>query len=331
MGSFASLVSLICMMAVSGLHVGDKAPSLEGTMWLKGEGPVFQRQLTVVEFWTTWCSACQAEIPHMTRLQMCYGDQVAVVGLSGEPSSDIVRFLEKHGEEIAFRVGHVPSDLKEQYTERANGIPYAFLINKEGTVIWRGHPEDLDDILDKALAGSLDIERIKRISELEDALRETLKSNNSVIIGQAAGALLALDPANEKALRVRTVVSKRQKETTVYRAVYDRLDVESLSGDRADRLAWDLITEKELPYRYVGAALRLSTHAVKKEPENGRYANTYARVQYCLGNIEEAIAWEEKAVKLDPGEGDYEADLHYYMAVKALRDGAPRSGNRESP
>ncbi|MBW2127812.1 MAG: redoxin domain-containing protein [Deltaproteobacteria bacterium] len=321
MGTFSGLLSLIWLIGISALSVGDKAPSLEGTLWLQGQEVTFEKPYTVLEFWATWCPACRSEIPHLARIQSFYEDQVRVVGLSDEPSNDLARFLKGEGKEISYGVGKVTHEVRRRYMDGTPGVPYAFLVDKTRTVIWEGHPSDLDEVLDKALAGRLDIERVKRISSLEKALRETLKTNDMEIVAQAADALLALDPANERGLRVRTVVAKKQKDPAALRAMYDRLDPKILKGAKANRLARDLITEKELPFRYVGAALKLAARAVEMEPENGLFAHTYARVQYCLGNLDKAIAWERRALKLDPGEKKYRDDLDYYLSVKKLREG----------
>ena len=58
------------------LTVGDLAPAIDVTHWVKGKplkgfepGHVY-----VVEFWATWCAPCRAVIPHMSDLQEQYED-----------------------------------------------------------------------------------------------------------------------------------------------------------------------------------------------------------------------------------------------------------------
>lgn len=315
----ASILSLICLVNVSGLNIGDRAPALEDVLWIKGSAPVFEKQFTVVEVWATWCGVCRSETSHLTRLQQFYGNNVKIAGISDEPSSDIARYVKSMGEEIGYSIGKVSKELRDLYMKGVDGIPQAFLINPEGFVIWSGHPMDLDDVLDKALAGTLDIAKLKRIEGLEKNLKETLKTGNLDAIGQVADALLKEDPVHERALDVRGVVAKRRKDTAAYRAMYDRIDVPGLGGEKANRLAWKLVTEKDLPFRYLKAALDLTAHAVKREPENGTFAVTYARVQYCMGNIREAIKWQKKAIELDPFEPSFEAALQYYLEIEDLR------------
>ncbi|MFZ7110079.1 MAG: redoxin domain-containing protein [Desulfatiglandales bacterium] len=320
MGYLASLLSLVSMIGMLGLNVGDKAPALDGITWLKGEAPAFEKQYTVVEFWATWCGACRGEIPRLTRLQKFYEDSVAIVGLSDESQDKITQYLEQMGNSMDYGVGKVPKELREQYMKGVGGIPHAFMVNPEGVVIWSGHPRDLEEILEKALSGTLDVEKMRQIAGLERHLKETLNKGNLVNIGQAADALLSVDPSNERALRVQAVVARRQNDVAAFRIVYDRIDVKTLGSEKANRLAWSLVTEKDLAFRYMKAAMKLAAYSVKEEPDNGNYANTYARVQYCLGNLNEALKWQKKAVDLDPGEKSYKTTLQYYEEIRSLQD-----------
>lgn len=312
------MLPFIFLVAVSCLSVGEKAPLLEGTLWLKGGPPVYANQLTVLHFWATTCGACRAEIPHLKRLQAFYGDEIAVAGLSREPSSDIARYMRRAGQGPGFSIGKVPDTLWARFMEGRGAIPYAYLIDRNATILWRGPPVDLDEVIARALEGTLDITRTRRLSALEDALEQTLKGQDPSVIARAADAVLALDPANERALRVRTVIAKKEQDPAALQAVYDRIDPRELGPEKAARLAQSILEERDLAYRPVGAAFRLSAHAVKQRPENGRYAHTLARVQYALGKVEEAIRWEKRAIELDPGQRAFREALDYYLAVRSL-------------
>src|SRR5947208_1155637 len=67
-GLVTLLVASNCALAADAptLHVGDRAPGLSVSKWLKGE-PVTQFQpgkVYVVEFWATWRQPCIKSIPH---------------------------------------------------------------------------------------------------------------------------------------------------------------------------------------------------------------------------------------------------------------------------
>src|SRR6476661_706165 len=66
------------------LNLGDAAPPLVVSRWVKGEKfETFEPGKTyVVEFWATWCGPCRASIPHLTELARKYKDAgVRVVGV----------------------------------------------------------------------------------------------------------------------------------------------------------------------------------------------------------------------------------------------------------
>ncbi|MBX2904090.1 MAG: TlpA family protein disulfide reductase [Chitinophagales bacterium] len=42
----------------------------------------FRGKTTVIDFWATWCGPCKAEIPHWTKLEQQYGNQVNFVSVS---------------------------------------------------------------------------------------------------------------------------------------------------------------------------------------------------------------------------------------------------------
>src|SRR5688572_11521609 len=89
------------------LKVGDAAPALAPSKWVKGE-PIAKFEtgkIYVVEFWATWCGPCITSIPHITELQK-KNPSVAFIGMNcmeHEPSK-VAGFVEKMGEKMGYRV-----------------------------------------------------------------------------------------------------------------------------------------------------------------------------------------------------------------------------------
>ena len=142
----ASLALVLLISTASGLDVGATAPALTGVAWTKGAAPVFSSQYTIVEFWATWCPPCRTSIPHLSQLNTRYGDRLAVVGLSNEDAATVRAFVDQQGEAMNFNVGTADprSAVFQHYMGGVDGIPYAYLVDPTGVVVWAGDPMAID-------------------------------------------------------------------------------------------------------------------------------------------------------------------------------------------
>src|ERR1039458_3854917 len=122
----------------------------------------------VAAFWPTWCGPCRASIPHLNELSKKFKDQgVIAIGQDVWDQDDgVAAFVKKMGDQMTYRVA---LDDKSQETNgimavnwmkaaEQNGIPTAFVINKQGRIAWIGHPMGLDEkTLEEILADKFDI------------------------------------------------------------------------------------------------------------------------------------------------------------------------------
>ena len=143
------------------LMVGDPAPNLKISKWVKG-APVteFEKgKLYVVEFWATWCGPCLKSIPHLTDLAKKYKDKVDFVGVSvwEEDQKNVEPFVQTMGDKMSYNIAmdQLPSatasgndgEMANNWMKAAgqNGIPTAFIVDKDGKIAWIGHPMALED------------------------------------------------------------------------------------------------------------------------------------------------------------------------------------------
>ena len=131
------------------LSLGDQAPPL-ALNFVKGKPITIEEgkgsKVYVIEFWATWCGPCRESIPHLSELQEKYGHKgLVVVGITDESTSAVYPYVREMGSKMDYRVAIDKYNLTaKRYMEPFGliGIPYAFVVDKSGRLIWHGHPMD---------------------------------------------------------------------------------------------------------------------------------------------------------------------------------------------
>jgi peroxiredoxin len=308
------------------LEIGDKAPPLEVKEWVQGDPVVLAdgagKKVFVVEFWATWCPPCRESIPHLSKLAEKFKAQgLEVVGVSDEDVEKVREFA-KDGK---FKY-HVAVDKDRNtngvYMEGVNGIPHAFVVNKDGLVVWSGHPmAGLDGVIEKVLAGKFDVAKAKEAAQLRQAMQELFKSNDLDKIGEAADKLLAAAPDDQEGFRVKTLVLKNKKDEAGFKSFLTGL-VPKVNDDAAalNAIAWSLATDENLGWRDIGTAMKASKRAVElSQGKDAAILDTLARVYFEAGMVDQAVEQEKKALAIDAADEAMKKTLAYYQSCAEVR------------
>lgn len=162
-------------------EIGDPAAPLAIAEWVKGSPITLAeakgKKILVVEFWATWCPPCRTSIPHLTELQKKYRDKdVVFIGVTDESAAVVKPFVKKMGDQMDYAVAidkdrQTSAGYMQAYKQ--GGIPHAFIVDKAGRVVWQGHPmAALDKALDEVIAGTLDLDKVRKRSRAETMLQE---------------------------------------------------------------------------------------------------------------------------------------------------------------
>jgi thiol-disulfide isomerase/thioredoxin len=328
------------------IGLGDKAPALKPARWIKGE-PVRlgDGKVHVVEFWATWCGPCKVSIPHLTELQKKYKDRVTITGVSiwevrpgGEDTSyldQVAAFVEEMGERMDYRVAADGPEgtIATEWMQAAgqNGIPAAFVVGGDGTILWIGHPmADLEKVLDQVLDGTYDLaatkERIEReqrmereMEELIGPVRDAFQTGDHRKVVETIDAVLVKRPDLVSMLggpRFQAMVNYDVKAAQAYA---QRLAAETY-GDNPmalNNLAWTLVDpERKLEgVDYKGVVTIAERAAELTKHEDPNILDTLALAHFRAGNRAKAIELQEKAVELAAKDRSFDAEM-----LKELRE-----------
>ena len=101
----------------------------------------FKGKVLFLDFWATWCPPCVKEIPHFNELAKEYEDEGLVVfGVSVDKNGKkAVNKFEKNKMKINYPLALYDQDTYNKYQmylpeDRRGGIPFTFVIDREGNI-----------------------------------------------------------------------------------------------------------------------------------------------------------------------------------------------------
>jgi len=327
---------ITCLAAVTswGVGVGDKAPSLKGiTAWYNGEGadPTDGKHIYVVEFWATWCPPCRTFIPHLNELHKKFKDKgVVIASISNEEKRAVEPFMKKV--EMNYLVGVDPKNTTgDTNMDTVEGIPHAFIVNKEGVIVWDGHPMDgLDTVLADVVAGRWDSSKAadmakdrKKQEELQFRLMQALQEDEPDTALKLLDELAEVGDNSMEILMMKASLLAENGRGEEAKAAYRQMLADAgNSAESLNMLAWGMLT-MEPGQRDLGIALAAAEQASKlTEREDASVLDTLALAVYYLGDVDRATSIQEEALgKAGSDEKESLAStLAYYHSVQALRD-----------
>lgn len=201
--------TLLLPAKIHAAAIGDPAAPLNIATWVQGDpvdlAAVKGEKIVVVEFWATWCGPCRTSIPHLTELQKKFADRgVVFVGISDEDEATVRPFVSQMGGKMAYTVAidnnrQTSDGYMKAYGQ--NGIPCAFVVDREGRIAWVGHPmAELEATLEKfASAPVVESPEAKQRKEAQRKLREftelAARGEDFARLDRLAIELTALDKA----------------------------------------------------------------------------------------------------------------------------------------
>jgi thiol-disulfide isomerase/thioredoxin len=281
----AACLLLLATHTAGAAALGDPAAPLSIASWVKGEAVTLAdlkgKQVAVVEFWATWCPPCRETIPALTKLQKQFEKDVVFIGVSDEEAATVKPFVDKMGEKMEYRVAVD----KEQGTMRdymaaygQNGIPTAFIVDKESKIVWVGSPMDpmFPETIAAVVAGGYDFKQ----AEAKAKAKAEQRAKMQAVVEEYFGLL----GSGENKERADTLGSELFE--------FIKGDPRMLGG-----LAWQIAAYPGLKRRDLDLALKAAVRARElTEDKDGDMLDTHARVLFELGKVDDAIATQKLAL-----------------------------------
>ncbi len=301
------LAFAFCLVG-NGLEIGDKAPELQVSKWVKGSrvkiSDGLDKNVYVVEIWATWCPTCKITIPHLSELQKRYADKgLVVVGVSSEDEKTVGNFAAKQADmnyNVAVDDARKTSDA--YMGKGAGGIPCSFVVGKDGTVLWKGHPMDLDRVLQKIFNNEFDMSKQKKIGVLHDKLQQSLQTEKFDDIIKLCEQTLDLDPGDDLAIRTRLYVFENQNQMEGALPFFDELQKKAPKNENLYLMKLDMMNQLDVPAEEKLRECRKIIDAFADNPEvlNSLAWMVMDRMRFGTWSVKVAYDAAKKAVELAP-------------------------------
>jgi thiol-disulfide isomerase/thioredoxin len=143
-----SLSSTLPGPAQNGYREGDRVTDFEIKKLLNGSVPAahlttLKKQITIIDFFGTWCAPCIKAIPELTNFQSKYKEEIQILLISTEPENALLGFIKKY-KPFAFPLA---ADTDESISKlfQPPSYPYTVILDNNLKIIRITHAIDLTE------------------------------------------------------------------------------------------------------------------------------------------------------------------------------------------
>lgn len=336
-----ALVSTAAMGQMTNLHVGDQAPGLDVSKWVKGdETAIEEGNVYIVEFWATWCLPCRKSIPHLTEIQKEYEDQgLRVIGVSTEEERTVSNFVRAQGSKMDYTVvvdNFGATNRAWMMASGSKGIPNAFIVDRNGKVQFVGHPmsEEFDTIVSLVVRGRYDARLMTQARPHIQAATSARKVKNWQLANKHLRDIYALDQhvfAELLLEQFEMLIVDQENPTAAYQFARSSI-MEDRGPADPELMTWlarKIIQDPKIAseHRDFDVAMEAAQVAMQyARPDDPAPRSTMATVLFHQGELEKAVAMQTEAWMIAPPK----QKAGYKRVLDSYHQAASRSAARAS-
>jgi tetratricopeptide (TPR) repeat protein len=242
-----------------------------------------------------------------------------------QEESGVVPFVKKMGSNMTYRVAMDDKSHDEKgamaitWMEAAgqNGIPTAFVVNKQGKVAWIGHPMEMTEKLWEDILGdkydivkaAADYAKAKageqQLEELSGKLRAAVTTEKWDEANSIVDEMAKLSPENSISPQFTkmNILLMQKKYDEGYKVAGALSDAHPDDAHLQLTMAWLIATQQGLEKRDTVLAEKMAERGNKAlDGKDASALEVLARIQFMNGKKDAAIATEQKAVDVAPAD-----------------------------
>ena len=337
-------ILVLCLLMINALicfavKIGEQAPELQVSSWIKN-GPASLaegkgKNIYIIEFWSTKNKECVKTMSYLHKLKGRYSD-LSIISISTQKAAELKKFISQY-KNISYKIAS--DENKKTYNAYMQGhakTPIAFIVNKNGTVAWIGHPLDTSLPIKRMVTGKFDITKsarrqkiykqlqvlvsVKKYNEALKAIEKELKSetDNVQFIALKTFVLFKLDKKNEALLFAGEMLKKHPTNMDIFNLKahilnitkkYKELDqfyLVFINNCKDKPVLLNQLSRQLLGTRFGEAKLKPALKAAELAYSNRKLyklqraniGETLARIYYMIGRIDRAIKIQEVVCRI---------------------------------